>query len=125
LDVLDLVPAQLSWKLTGGSLIIGLIDDVDVYTQPAQAPHRGALGQGEGADVVSGSVKTEQQAGVALLGSTRAAGCQELEQAWAEVPACAMRAPMTEVWCTGDRSLVVGRALWRGRSSGGGHEVTS
>ena len=87
--------------------------------------HRRALAQGEGADVVSGSVETEQQAGVALLGSTRAAGCQELEQAWAEVPAGAMRAPMTEVGCAGNRPLVVGRAGWRGRPSGSCHEMTS
>ncbi len=80
-DEVDLVVAQPAGELADGELVIGRVDDVDRDTQRPQPLDGRAGGQREGAHVVSATIQSQQEPGVALLGAAVPAGRQQLEDA--------------------------------------------
>ncbi len=107
-DQVDLVAAQVGGQLADGGLVICLVDDVDLHPQLVQTLHRGSPREGERAHVVPGTVQAQEQPAVALLGSPGPARGQQLQDARAQVPAGAVRAPMAAVLRPGYGALVVG-----------------
>ena len=109
-DEIDLLAPQPGRELADGELVIGLVEDVDRDAQPLQALDRRAGREGEGADLVAGSVQAQEQPGVALLGAAVAAGRQQLEDPRPRMAPGPMDPPMPRVRRAGDGALVVGRA---------------
>ena len=89
-------------------LVVGLVQHVDLDAERAEPLDGRAGGEGEGADLVSGSVEAQEQPGVALLGTAAAAGRQQLEQPRPRMAPRPMDAPVPRVRRSRDGALVIG-----------------
>ncbi len=83
-EEVDLAPAQVR-RQGGDSLAVVAGHHGDGDAEPAQAPHRGAIGQADGFHLEPGSVQVQEQGDGALLRPAQAGGGQELGHARTDV----------------------------------------
>ncbi len=79
-EEVDLSPPQVRGQ-GGGCLPVVAVDHGDRDAEPAQAPHRGAIGQADRLDLEPGSVQVEEQGDGTLLRPAHAGRGQQLRNA--------------------------------------------